>query len=110
WANIWPNNPWYEGFQKASPGVPLYFPNLDIGGSAYGGGGLLCNHAAYGGGGFYWNQAPKGESVNAKVSQQRGSHYLKAGLEYRRSYGLSFVSNTSRFNFPAEIGRASGRG
>ena len=91
WANIWPGNPWYESFQKASPGVPLYFPNLDIGGSAFGGGG------------FYWNQMPKGESINAKVSQQRGSHYLKAGLEYRRSYGLSFVSNTSRFNFPATL-------
>jgi hypothetical protein len=91
WANIWPGNAWYEGFQKASPGVPLYFPNLDIGGSAYGGGG------------FYWNQAPKGESINAKISQQRGSHYLKTGLEYRRSYGLSFVSNTSRFNFPAAL-------
>ena len=59
--------------------------------------------AHIGGGGFYWNQAPKGESINAKISQQRGSHYLKAGLEYRRSYGLSFVSNTSRFNFPASL-------
>jgi hypothetical protein len=91
WANIWPGNNWYESFQQASAGVPLYFPNLDIGGSAYGGGG------------FYWNQEPKGEAFNAKVSQQRGSHYLKAGLEYRRSYGLSFVSNTSRFNFPASL-------
>jgi hypothetical protein len=91
WANIWPGNNWYESFQKASPGVPVYFPNLDIGGSAFGGGG------------FYWNQMPKGEAINAKISQQRGSHYLKAGLEYRRSYGLSFVSNTSRFNFPAAL-------
>lgn len=91
WANIWPGNNWYDSFQKASPGVPLYFPNLDVGGSSYGGGG------------FYWNQAPKGESINAKVSQQRGSHYLKAGVEYRRSYGLSFVSNTSRFSFPATL-------
>jgi len=91
WGNIWPGNTWYQAFQQASPGVPLYFPNLNIGG--YG----------FGGGGFYWNQAPKGESVNAKISQQRGSHYLKAGLEYRRSYGLSFVSNTSRFNFPASL-------
>jgi hypothetical protein len=91
WGNIWPGNNWYQSFQDASPGVPLYFPNLDIGGSAFGGGG------------FYWNQEPKGESINAKISQQRGSHYLKAGLEYRRSYGLSFVSNTSRFNFPAAL-------
>ena len=91
WANIWPGNDWYQAFHDASPGVPLYFPNLDIGGSAFGGGG------------FYWNQEPKGEAINAKISQQRGSHYLKAGVEYRRSYGLSFVSNTSRFNFPASL-------
>ncbi len=91
WSNIWPSNNWYQSFQDASPGVPLYFPNLDLGGSAYGGGG------------FYWNQAPKGEAINAKISNQRGSHYLKAGLEYRRSYGLSFVSNTSRFNFPSSL-------
>lgn len=91
WANIWPGNNWYQAFHDASPGVPLYFPNLNIGGSEFGGGG------------FYWNQEPKGEAINAKISQQRGSHYLKAGLEYRRSYGLSFVSNTSRFNFPASL-------
>lgn len=91
WENIWPANNWYGAFQQASPGVPLYFPNLDIGGSAYGGGG------------FYWNQAPKGEAISGKISQQRGSHYVKAGLEYRRNYGVSFVSNTSRFNFPANL-------
>ncbi len=91
WANIWPNNNWYKGFQEASPGVPLYFPNLNIGGSGFGGGG------------FYWNQAPAGEAFNAKISQQRGSHYIKAGIEHRRSYGVSFVSNTSRFNFPANL-------
>ena len=45
----------------------------------------------------------KARRSTPRFRNQRGSHYLKAGLEYRRSYGLSFVSNTSRFNFPASL-------
>ena len=74
-----PNNNWFEPYTSAITGVPLYFPHLNIGG------------AGFGGGGFYWDQRPKGEAFSAKVAHQRGSHYLKAGLEYRRSYGVSYV-------------------
>ena len=63
-------------YTSASTGVPLYFPHLNIGG------------AGFGGGGFYWDQRPKGEAFNGKISQQRGSHYLKAGLEFRKTYGV----------------------
>lgn len=87
WGGIWPNSDWYKPYTSADTGVPLYFPHLNVGG------------AGYGGGGFYWDQRPKGESFSAKISQQRGSHYLKAGMEYRRSYGLSYVSSTTNFNF-----------
>src|SRR5579872_4349720 len=87
WSKIWPNNNWYQPYLSASTGVPVYFPDMNIGGQGFGGGG------------FYWNQHPKGESLSAKISQQRGSHYLKAGFEQRESYGLSYVSNTSNFYF-----------
>ncbi len=87
WSSIWTNSEWFKPYTSASTGVPLYFPHLNIGG------------AGFGGGGFYWDQRPKGESLNAKISQQRGSHYLKAGLEFRASYGLSYVSSTTNFNF-----------
>jgi hypothetical protein len=90
WGKIW-SNPWYKSFQDASPGVPIYFPHLGIGG------------AGFGGGGFYWDQKPEGQAYNAKISQQRGSHYLKAGIEHRRGYGVSFVGNTSNFFFPTEL-------
>jgi hypothetical protein len=70
-------------------GVPVYFPNFNIGGQGFGGGG------------FYWNQKPAGEAASAKIAQQRGSHYLKAGFEQRRSFGLTYVSSTSNFFFPA---------
>jgi hypothetical protein len=89
WSKIWPGNPWYKPYQDASVGVPVYFPNFNIGGQGFGGGG------------FYWNQKPKGEAASAKIEQQRGSHYLKAGFEQRRSFGLTYVSSTSNFFFPA---------
>jgi hypothetical protein len=91
WSTIWPNNPWYKPYQTASVGVPVYFPDMNIGGQGFGGGG------------FYWNQKPAGEASNVKIAQQRGSHYLKAGFEQRRSYGLTYVSSTSNFYFPSSI-------
>jgi hypothetical protein len=87
WSSIWTNSDWYKSYTSASTGVPLYFPHLNVGG------------AGFGGGGFYWDQRPKGEAFNGKISQQRGSHYLKAGLEFRKTYGVSYVSSTTNFNF-----------
>ncbi len=88
WAKLWPGNDWYKPYQEASTGIPIYFPQLNIGG------------AGFGGRGFYWNQKPAGEAVSAKISQQRGSHFLKAGIEHRRSHGVTFVGNTNVFQFP----------
>jgi len=88
-AQFWPNNNWYEPYQVNSPGVPIYFPSLNIGGNVFGGRG------------FYWDQRPKGEAFSGKISQQRGSHYLKAGFEYRKSWGPVYVSNTTQFQFNA---------
>ena len=72
WSSIWTNSDWFKSYTSADTGVPLYFPHLNVGG------------AGFGGGGFYWDQRPKGEAFNGKISQQRGSHYLKAGLEFRQ--------------------------
>jgi hypothetical protein len=71
--------------------VPVYYPGINIGGSSFGGPG------------FFWNQQPQGEAFNVKVSHQAGSHYLKAGLEHRRSYGPVYVSNTSNFYFNSAL-------
>ncbi len=91
WSGIWPNNNWFTPYTSADTGVPLYFPNLDIGGSTFGGGG------------FYWDQRPAGEAFSAKIAHQRGSHYLKAGVEFRKSYGLSYVSSTTNFKFNTSL-------
>jgi hypothetical protein len=95
WGSIWGSNKWYQSYQDASPGVPVYFPLMNIGG------------VGFGGRGFYWDQKPQGQAYSVKVSQQRGSHYLKAGIEHRRGYGVTFVGNTSQFFFPTELTAAS---
>ncbi|HEX5483648.1 MAG TPA: TonB-dependent receptor [Terriglobia bacterium] len=91
WASIWPNNPWYQPDLEASKGFPVYYPDLNIGGNGFGGRG------------FYWNQAPKGEALSADYSHQMGSHYIKAGLEWRHAGGPVFVSNTSQFYFNTAV-------
>ena len=92
WSTLWPGNDWYQPYQDASTGVPIYFPLLNMPGKG-----------AFGGRGFYWNQKPKGMDFNAKISKQIGSHYVKAGLEHRRRYGVTFVGNTSQFQFPTAL-------
>src|SRR6202158_4495219 len=91
WSKIWPNNKWYQPYQDASVGVPVYFPQFNIGG------------AGFGGRGFYWNQKPEGESLSVKISKQRGLHFLKAGFEHRRGYGLTYVSSSSNFFFDSAV-------
>lgn len=91
WGKIWSGNAWYKTYHDASKGVPIYFPRLVIGG------------VGFGGAGTYWNQKPQGQAYNAKISQQRGSHFLKAGIEHRRGYGVTFVGSTSTFYSPADL-------
>ena len=85
WSAFWGSNQWYQPYFVNSPGTPTYYPDLTI------------NGTNFGGRGFYWNQNPRGEAYSAKISQQRGSHYLKAGAEYRRTWGPEYVSNTTAF-------------
>lgn len=88
WDGIWPNgNTFYKSYQGVSTGVPIYYPAINIGSSSFGGTG------------YVWNQRPAAETFSIKASQQRGSHYLTAGFEYRRSGGPTLVSGTSHFDF-----------
>ena len=88
WDGIWPNgNDFYKTYQNVSTGVPIYYPHVNIGSSGFGG----TN--------YVWNQRPAAESFSVQASHQRGSHYLKAGFEFRRAGGPTLVSGTSQFNF-----------
>jgi hypothetical protein len=93
WSTIWPSNPWYQPYSNALPGDPAfeYLPSLNIGGTGFGGSGL------------YWDQEPKGESASADYSHMMGSHYLKAGLEWRRTGGFEYIEDSPTFYFPSTL-------
>ena len=76
WGSIWPNNNWYKSYQDAS--APAYRSTSRISISA----GRISAAADSTG-----IRSRKGKAYNAKISQQRGSHFLKAGFEHRRGYG-----------------------
>ncbi len=77
WGKIFPNNDFYKlVFQD--PNVPVQLPRMSITGTDGG-----TRNFNMGPGGGYWNQKPTGNSFAAKIAQQRGAHYLKAGFETR---------------------------
>lgn len=84
-ASIWPDNNWYAPFQR-NDDLPSYYPVFTIGSSSFGGTGT------------YWYQHPKGYSFSAKLSQTQGSHYWKAGGDWRYAGGVSLVSGQTTFN------------
>src|SRR5262245_10407791 len=86
-AEFWPNNPWYTPYVKDMP--LIYYPNVVINGQT---------SSSYGKG-SYWFQHPHHYSFSGKASQQRGSHYFKAGAEYRYHVGLGIFPNLMNWNF-----------
>ena len=91
--NQWvpPNNPWYTPYVKDMPLV--YYPNVIINGQT---------SSTYGKG-SYWYQHPHHYAFSGKLSQQRGSHYLKVGSEYRYHVGIGIFPNLMGFRFPATL-------
>ncbi len=87
-STIWPNNPWYKPYDSAT--LPEYFVPMTIGSDGWG-----RNRG--------WYQHPGGWSYSGKVSQQKGSHFLKAGYEQRHTGGVSIVGGGKQFNFTSNI-------
>jgi hypothetical protein len=86
-AEFWPNNPWYKPYLKDMP--LIYYPNIVINAAS----------SLSLGKGSYWYQHPHHYSVSGKLSQARGSHYLKAGAEYRYHVGIGVFPNLMNFSF-----------
>ncbi|HYI95111.1 MAG TPA: TonB-dependent receptor, partial [Bryobacteraceae bacterium] len=89
-AEFWPNNPWYTPYIKDMP--LIYYPNVIINGQT----------ASSYGKGSYWYQHPHHYAFSGKVSQSRGSHYLKFGAEYRYHVGIGIFPNLMNLNFYPE--------
>jgi hypothetical protein len=69
----------------------VFEPNLNIG------------NTSVGGPGFYWYQKPSAESLSTTIAKQHGSHYLKAGFQWRREGGVTYVNSADQFYFPASL-------
>ena len=54
--------------------------------------------------GTYWYQHPSGYTYNAKISQVRGAHYWKAGIDYRH---LAVADDACDLNFLPRNGRSA---
>ncbi len=76
WNKIFGSNFYQTVFQD--PNVPVQLPRMSITGIDG-----SSRNFNMGPGGGYWNQTPTANSFDAKISQQRGPHYLKAGFETR---------------------------
>ncbi len=89
-AEFWPGNPWYLPYTKDMP--LIYYPNVIINGQT----------ASSYGKGSYWYQHPHHYAFSGKMSQARGSHYLKFGAEYRYHVGIGIFPNLMNLNFYPE--------
>jgi Carboxypeptidase regulatory-like domain len=89
-AKYWPNNPWYTGYTYPPDQFGTYLPGIQIGTTAV---------QSLGAGGTLWTQHPNGKSLGVKVSHQRESHFLKAGVEFRMSGGYNLTTSGNKFIF-----------
>jgi hypothetical protein len=97
WAKIWPNLDFYK-LTFSDPSVPVLIPRMSITGTD----GYTRNFNL-GPGGGYWHQVPNGNSFDAKIAQQRGSHYLKFGFETRGSVSpQGLILSNPGFGFDAK--------
>jgi len=85
-AKIWPNQ-WYEAYTKDVQ--ILFYPGLSCGGTSLG-----RTEA--------WSEHAHSYSYQLGVSTQYRTHYIKVGVESRRTSGMAYYPTLSHFNFSAE--------
>ena len=87
-AKWWPNNNWYKSLIRTD-GQSIYWPQILIPASTN-------NFYSEG---TVWLSHINGSSYAAKISQQRGAHFLKAGFDTRRTGGGSVTTANNQFTF-----------
>jgi hypothetical protein len=71
-------------------GAPFYYPGMSVdGGGGYGKG-------------FWWFQHPQANFFAGKISKKTGSHYLRAGAEFRNHRTDAITPSTFNFHFRAD--------
>jgi len=99
-ASIYPNSNFYKPLY-ADPSIPVLAMRVSISGD----GGRWVN---MGPGGGTWDQRPSGNGFNFKVSQQRGSHYLKLGFDTLGTHAPSLIQQSNPgFGFNGDITNAT---
>jgi Carboxypeptidase regulatory-like domain len=97
WSKIFPNSSFYK-LIFADPSVPVLLPRMSITGNDGG-----TRNFNMGPGGGYWDQRPTANSIDAKLTQQRGSHYLKFGFETRgNDSAQGLILSNPGFGFDAK--------
>jgi hypothetical protein len=95
-AAVYPNSNFYKAIY-ADASIPVLAARMSISGD----GGRWVN---MGPGGGTWNQRPSGNGFDAKIAQQRGSHYLKAGFETLGTNAPSLLQQSNPgFGFNSDI-------
>jgi hypothetical protein len=86
-ASVWPNLTFYQQIYTNAL-LPKLIPRMSIFNST--GSNLDMEYGPSGG---FWLQKPNEDAIAGQISQQRGKHYLKAGVEVRDNRVLSVISN-----------------
>jgi hypothetical protein len=97
WAKIWANSNFFKPVFE-DPAIPVLVPRMSVMGVNQG-----EYWVAMGPRGGTWDQRPNADSVNFKMTQQRGQHYLKWGADTRGTRTTSLIiSNNPGFGFQAD--------
>jgi len=95
-AGLYPNNTFYSALYS-DKGIPVLAARMSISGD----GGRWLD---MGPGGGDWDQRPSGNGFDAKIAQQHGSHYLKAGFETLGTHAPSLLQlSNPGFGFNGNI-------
>ncbi|MEN6604785.1 MAG: hypothetical protein ABFD86_20415, partial [Bryobacteraceae bacterium] len=86
---FWPNKPWYKSYLENMPAI--YYPQLTMTG--------MGSRSFTFGKANYWVGHPNQYAFSGKMSHARGSHYLKAGAEYRKFISEGIYPNFMSFYF-----------
>jgi len=95
-SSLYPNSSFYKAVYP-DDSIPVLAARMTISGDG-------GRWVSMGPGGGTWNQRPSGNGFDAKIAQQRGSHYLKAGFETLGSRAPSLLQQSNPgFGFNGDI-------